>query len=90
MDGDGGHAAVSPRPPSSLSRITARTGGYTYAANMLALCLILRATSTDSQLHRCTPLGVPVCYALDGPKLTPRPDYYAPTRLPSKSSAIRR
>jgi hypothetical protein len=34
------HAAVSRRPPSSLSRIVARTQSYTYAANVWALCLV--------------------------------------------------
>jgi hypothetical protein len=33
-------SAVSPRPPNPSDRIVARSEGYTYAANVCALCLV--------------------------------------------------
>ena len=36
------HAAVSPRLPISLTRIIARTEGYTYAANVWSLPIVQR------------------------------------------------
>jgi hypothetical protein len=60
------HAAVSPRPPISLSMVVARTEGYTYAAIVWDLSLVQRpfsaapcrtlALTYDSRLlHRCIP-----------------------------------